>query len=484
MDETPHVASPLPDAEYLDTHTVAERQARGNARRSEVSLESLATWSPPATRVDPVAVLERQAGHRVPELVPIRYGRMARVGLRLLPRRRRHHGGRPLRHARPAGCAPSSAATPTCSTSASSRRPERTLVFGLNDFDETLPGPVRVGRQAPRRQRRDRRPRPRLRRRPAAHGRGGHRPGLPRGHARVRRAAQPRRLVRPPPGRRAAHGSPTTGRPSRPAKEVKKRIDAGAQAAITCAPSAASVEDGRRPAPVLQPPAAARARSRSCSTSSSASATSRSSSTFLRQYRESLPPDRRVLVESYRFVAHGPQGRRRRQRRHPRLGRAARRPRRRRPADPPAQGGPAVGARALRRRDRLRVPGPPGRRGPAPHAGRQRPLLGWYRPRRLRRRSPRLLRAPALGRQGLDRRLPARARRASSPTARAAAGPSPAATPAPATASPWPPTSATTPPSSRRSPTFAAAYADTNEADHARLREAETSGEVEVVHGV
>ena len=41
------------------------------------------------------------------------------------------------------------------------------LVFDLNDFDETLPGPVRVGRQAARRQLRDRRPRPRLHRRGA-----------------------------------------------------------------------------------------------------------------------------------------------------------------------------------------------------------------------------------------------------------------------------------------------------------------------------
>ena len=62
----------------------------------------------------------------------------------------------------------SSAATRTCRTSACSRAPDRRLVFSINDFDETLPGPVRVGRQAARRELRRRRPRPRLRRRSSA----------------------------------------------------------------------------------------------------------------------------------------------------------------------------------------------------------------------------------------------------------------------------------------------------------------------------
>src|SRR3954470_23718182 len=59
------------------THlTVDERVARGRAARGEVPRSSHAEFDPPATRADPLEVLERQAGTRVPELVPIRYGRM------------------------------------------------------------------------------------------------------------------------------------------------------------------------------------------------------------------------------------------------------------------------------------------------------------------------------------------------------------------------------------------------------------------------
>src|SRR5579863_8628628 len=56
--------------------TVAERAARGKAERAEVPRRSLGQWEPPATRPDPVSVLEEQAQSRIPELVPIRYGRM------------------------------------------------------------------------------------------------------------------------------------------------------------------------------------------------------------------------------------------------------------------------------------------------------------------------------------------------------------------------------------------------------------------------
>ena len=56
--------------------SVAERVARGKAARAEVPRASHGGFEPKATRVDPVELLERQAKTRVPELVPIRYGRM------------------------------------------------------------------------------------------------------------------------------------------------------------------------------------------------------------------------------------------------------------------------------------------------------------------------------------------------------------------------------------------------------------------------
>jgi len=56
--------------------TVAQRAARGKAARAEVPRSSHAGFQPRAWRPDPVKVLERQCRTRVPELVPIRYGRM------------------------------------------------------------------------------------------------------------------------------------------------------------------------------------------------------------------------------------------------------------------------------------------------------------------------------------------------------------------------------------------------------------------------
>jgi hypothetical protein len=56
---------------------VPERAAAGRAARSAARRSSPAAWEPPASRVDPVAILEQQAASRVPELVPIRHGRMA-----------------------------------------------------------------------------------------------------------------------------------------------------------------------------------------------------------------------------------------------------------------------------------------------------------------------------------------------------------------------------------------------------------------------
>src|SRR5258708_7314123 len=56
--------------------TPAERAERGKAARAEVPLESHAVFDPRPDRPDPVALLEEQAATRVPELVPVRYGRM------------------------------------------------------------------------------------------------------------------------------------------------------------------------------------------------------------------------------------------------------------------------------------------------------------------------------------------------------------------------------------------------------------------------
>ena len=56
--------------------SVAERIARGKAARAEVPRSRHAVFEPSPDRIDPVTLLERQAETRVPDLVPVRYGRM------------------------------------------------------------------------------------------------------------------------------------------------------------------------------------------------------------------------------------------------------------------------------------------------------------------------------------------------------------------------------------------------------------------------
>ena len=56
--------------------SVEERRARGRAARKQVPRSSHAAWDPAPDRRGPVDLLEEQAATRVPELVPLRYGRM------------------------------------------------------------------------------------------------------------------------------------------------------------------------------------------------------------------------------------------------------------------------------------------------------------------------------------------------------------------------------------------------------------------------
>ena len=120
--------------------SVAERVARGKAARTEVPRASHAKFEPPPSRADPVALLERQAKTRVPELVPIRYGRMLVSPFTF-------YRGAALIMANDLGSTPRSGLTVQCCGDAHLSNfgvfasPERALVFDVNDFDETLPGP-------------------------------------------------------------------------------------------------------------------------------------------------------------------------------------------------------------------------------------------------------------------------------------------------------------------------------------------------------
>ena len=103
--------------------SIEERRAEGKEARKRMPPSSHAGWKPAADRPDPVALLEEQDATREPDLVPVRHGRMMVSAVHLLPRRGQDHGRRPQGHAPGRPCRPSSAATPTCRTSACSPRP-------------------------------------------------------------------------------------------------------------------------------------------------------------------------------------------------------------------------------------------------------------------------------------------------------------------------------------------------------------------------
>ncbi|MEA2672202.1 MAG: hypothetical protein QOG45_2422 [Chloroflexota bacterium] len=120
--------------------TAAEARARGRALRETVPRTSHAGWSPPPDRADPLALLEEQNRGRVPELVPIRWGRMLQSAFAFLR-------GSALVMATDLASTPATgllvqavgdAHLGNFGTFAS---PERTLLFDVNDFDETLTGP-------------------------------------------------------------------------------------------------------------------------------------------------------------------------------------------------------------------------------------------------------------------------------------------------------------------------------------------------------
>src|SRR5262249_50852299 len=120
--------------------TAAERAARGKAARAEVPRSTHAGWEPTPNRRDPVALLEEQARTRLPELVPIRYGRMLVSpftffrGAAYVMAADLADGARTGLHVQLCGDA-------HLSNFGFFAAPDRRLVFSINDFDETLPGP-------------------------------------------------------------------------------------------------------------------------------------------------------------------------------------------------------------------------------------------------------------------------------------------------------------------------------------------------------
>ena len=124
----------------VEHFTVGERAARGKAARAEVPRASHGEWEPALHRPDPVELLEEQAQTRVPELVPIRYGRM------LVSPFTFYRGAAYLMASDLASGPRTGLHTQLCGDAHLSNfggfaAPDRRMVFSINDFDETLPGP-------------------------------------------------------------------------------------------------------------------------------------------------------------------------------------------------------------------------------------------------------------------------------------------------------------------------------------------------------
>src|SRR6476659_1944929 len=120
--------------------TPAERAACGKAARAEVRRSAHAGWNPAPDRADPVELLEEQAQTRVPELVPIRYGRMLLSPLAFF-RGAAAIMAADLAPAPRTGLAVQLSGDAHLSNFGVFAASDRRLVFSINDFDETLPGP-------------------------------------------------------------------------------------------------------------------------------------------------------------------------------------------------------------------------------------------------------------------------------------------------------------------------------------------------------
>ena len=117
-----------------------ERLEAGRALRATVPRNSHAAWKPPARHRDPVAILEASSRDRVPELVPIRCGRMLRSPFTF------YRGSAGLM-AYDLATTPNTQINVQCCGDCHLMNfgmfatPERNLIFDINDFDETLPAP-------------------------------------------------------------------------------------------------------------------------------------------------------------------------------------------------------------------------------------------------------------------------------------------------------------------------------------------------------
>ena len=387
--------------------TPAERAAKGKAARAAAPRSAHGEWAPARDRRDPVELLEEQAASRVPELVPIRYGRML-VSPFTFYRGAAYPMAADLADEPRTGLDVQLCGDAHLSNFGAFAAADRRLVFSINDFDETLPGPFEWD----------------VKRLVASFAVAGRDRGF---DAKQRRSVNLevtrsyREAIRDFAGMTnlelwysridvEAITSLLGPRASRKQRQLFKRNVAKAQSkdSMRAFAKLTTVVGGERRI-VSDPPLIVPIEELA------AGAAQHEIEEFVRGHHPRVPEDADARPASAARAVpvrpRGAQGRRRRQRRHARLDRAHARPRRQRSAVPAAQGGRGIGARAVPGQEHVRPARPAGRRRPAPHPGRQRHHARLDPHHGHGRGEPRLLHAPTLGRQGLgDHRVDGPAR--------------------------------------------------------------------------
>ena len=124
----------------IEHPSVEDRKARGKSLRAQAAPSSHTGWKPAADRPDPISLLEAQDASRERDLVPVRHGRMM-VSPFTFYRGAAKIMAADLMATPRAGLTVQLCGDAHLSNFGAFASPERTLLFGLNDFDETLPGP-------------------------------------------------------------------------------------------------------------------------------------------------------------------------------------------------------------------------------------------------------------------------------------------------------------------------------------------------------
>ena len=120
--------------------TLVQLREMGKSLRRECPRTSHAVWKPPANRADPLRLLERSNRGRIPELIPIRFGRMVKTPFTF------YRGAALNMAADLAGTPVTGLRVQACGDChllnfGAYATPERRLLFDINDLDETLPAP-------------------------------------------------------------------------------------------------------------------------------------------------------------------------------------------------------------------------------------------------------------------------------------------------------------------------------------------------------